>query len=69
MAKENAVLSEDGKHYKNFNIHDITANLYGYNKKDIVNLEMKISDNQTRPELNDVSMVADYWGCDDFEKK
>lgn len=63
--KKNAVLDENGN-YRHFGIHPVTASLYGDKVEDIVELTMKISDNQSEPDNE--TMIADYWGWFDNEE-
>lgn len=55
-------------HYKHFNIHPITANLFGNKVEDIVTIFLKISEDQEiRKYIN--GDKADYWGWLDFKEK
>ena len=55
-----AVLSD--KSYHHFGIHPKTASLYGDKVEDIVNVTLKISEDQTIPEPNCKFDAPDYWG-------
>ncbi len=65
--KVNAIKGDNG--YKHFGIHQKSASLCGYKPEDIVELNMAISNNQIKPDPNDVNMVPDYWGWFDNEDK
>jgi len=54
------VLSD--KSYNHFGIHPKTAQLYDDKVEDIVNLTLKISEDQTIPEPNSKYDAPDYWG-------
>lgn len=57
-----AVLDKSGKYYHHFHITELSASLYGDKPEDIVTVELKISDNQDKPEKNANVLNTDYWG-------
>lgn len=60
--KSTATLAKNKDCYEHFGIHEKTANIYGNKPEDIVELEMVISKNQTRPVHKTGSFEeADYW--------
>ena len=65
--KYNAIFN--GKHFEHFGIHPVTASIYGHSEEEIVELEMIVSKDQTKPPSNDGNMVADYWGWFDSERE
>ena len=67
--KSTAVLGE--KCFKHFNIHPVTATMYGVKKEDIINVILEIADEQTVPEANPIKgyTEADYWGWFNFKDK
>lgn len=50
------------KSFEHFGIHPSTCSLYGKKPEDIVDVEIKISSNQTKPQPNQKTQKADYWG-------
>jgi hypothetical protein len=60
---------KENNHFKHFGIHEITSDLYGYKPSEIITIKLKVSENQTKPDVNDGSMDADYWGWFDYERK
>ena len=50
----------NGKYYEHFGIHEMTASIYGNKVEDILNIKLKISDDQTIPPTHKED--ADYWG-------
>ena len=58
----------NGKCYQHFGIHEKTASLYGDDPKDIVDVKLKISEDQAIPP-RDKSMNVDYWGWYDLDKQ
>lgn len=65
--KSTAVLHETGGYYYHFGINKVTASVYGDKPEDIVTVDLKISDNQDKPEANGELLNADYWGW--FDEK
>jgi hypothetical protein len=59
---------ENGGHYKHFGINPVSAVLYGDKPEDIVEVNIRISDDQSTP-VNYNSMIADYWGWYDYKDK
>jgi len=59
----------NGKYFEHFDICPITASLYGNKESDIIEVELSIADNQTKPTSNDKNMDADYWGWMDNKKQ
>lgn len=57
--KVNAALSDNGEYYQHFGIVPSLASLYGDNPDDIVEIEMKVSDDQTI--IPEITTFADYW--------
>lgn len=58
----------ESNHYKHFGVNDKSACLYGDNVEDIVELKIKISENQQLPgEDFHKDLIADYWGWYDFK--
>lgn len=66
--KINATLNKEGNFYEHFGIHESLVNLYGNKPEDIVELHMKISEDQSIPK-KDNNNIPDYWGWYDYEKK
>jgi len=66
--KQRAVFTDNKHHYIHFGIHPLLASMYGCEEKDIVELKMVISDDQTLPDDNKVDSNPDYWGWFDNEK-
>ncbi len=66
--KVNATLNEKGRYYHHFGIHPTLAMMYGDKPEDIVELEMKVSNDQTVPPANEKDLSVDYWGWYDSEK-
>jgi hypothetical protein len=64
--KQNAVLN--GDHYHHFGIQPSLANLYGDKPEDIVEVEIKISEDQTIPK-HDNKLNPDYWGWFDDDRQ
>jgi len=60
--KITATLNKTGKFYQHFGIREILCSLYGDKPEDIVEVEFKISDDQTVPKPNEKMLSADYWG-------
>lgn len=60
--KTTATLNERGKFYQHFGISPFTAMLYGDKPKDIVDVEFKISDNQSFENFDSNDFTVDYWG-------
>jgi len=65
---ENVIVHEDGEFF-DFGISPITASLYGKKAEDIVEVEMKISENQEILENEKDIPTSDYWGWYDFERE
>jgi hypothetical protein len=66
--KYNAVFN--GKHYDHFGIHPKLGSLYGDKPEDIVEVELKICDDQNIPISSDnKNMIFDYWGWFDYDKQ
>ena len=59
----------DKKCYYHFGIRPSTASLYGDDPNDIVTLKLKISKDQSIPELNTKHKEADYWGWYEAKEK
>jgi len=66
--KINATLNERGDFYQHFGIHPMLVSLYGDKVEDIVEVEFKVSEDQSIPP-NDQSMNPDYWGWYDNKKE
>lgn len=66
--KVNAVMSDKGW-YWHFGINSKTASLYGDKVEDIVELTMKVAEDQTKPPTNIYLKKEDYWGYYDNSKK
>jgi hypothetical protein len=66
---ETAVLHENG-YYDSFGINDVSALLYGYTESDIINVKLRVSQNQTIPSFEEQqkNKDADYWGWYDNEE-
>lgn len=58
--KVNATLNHNGKCYEHFGIQPELAMLYGNKLEDIVEVEMKVSDDQII--ISEITASADYWG-------
>lgn len=62
----------NGEYFTAFGIHSVTAGLYGYKDKDIINVEMTIAEDQTIPPSpqhdKNVNNI-DYWGWWDNQDK
>ena len=68
--KQRVVFEEaNGGYYKHFGIHEFTCSLYGDKPEDIIEIEMETADDQTIPPANSGSMIADYWGWYDYDKR
>ena len=52
--------------FKHFGINSATAMLYGYEEKDIQNVQFSVSKDQIKPKPNTNDMAADYWGWFDY---
>ncbi len=52
-----------------FGIRDMTSSLYGYKPKDILEVDMVISEDQTLPENDNDRTEPDYWGWYDNDDK
>lgn len=63
-----AVLNTAKGYYHHFGIHECTASLYGNKPEDIVEVSLKISEDQSIPAFNDKDLTVDYWGWYDIEK-
>jgi len=61
-----ATLNRSGKYYQHFGIRKELVSLYGDNAEDIVEVELKISTDQSVPE--GTTEGADYWGWYDKDK-
>lgn len=59
----------NNKSYNHFGIHPKLASLYGDKPEDIETLKMRVSENQTIPEINGKYEEADYWGWYNNEDK
>ena len=55
------------KSFNHFGIHPVTASMYGYSIDDIVEVTMRISEDQSRTNKDSKSDIADYWGWYDLE--
>jgi hypothetical protein len=66
--KITATLNERGDFYQYFGIHPKLACIYGEKPENIVEVEFKISEDQSIPP-NDQSMNPDYWGWYDNDSK
>lgn len=66
--KFNAVYNKKGDFYEHFGIHPTLVNLYGVKPEDIVEVEMKKSEDQS-VQVFDKSMNSDYWGWFDFDRQ
>jgi hypothetical protein len=64
--EETAILGDKG--YNDFGINSMSARMYGHKPSDIVNLKLRVSENQVRPQYNEHTIEADYWGWFDFEE-
>jgi hypothetical protein len=64
--KHNATFN--GKNYEHFGIHPNLASIYGKKPEDVIEVCLKISDNQEIPK-KDNNMVVDYWGWFDNKKQ
>ncbi len=69
--KINATYFDGSKnpHYHHFGINEMSAFLYGNKPEDIFELEMKVSENQERPDKNENKMETDYWAWFDTNKE
>lgn len=52
----------NGKYFEHFSINEITAALYGHKVDEIVEVELIMDEDQTKPLSNDTSISIDYWG-------
>jgi hypothetical protein len=58
----------NGKYLEHFGIHASLASMYGHNADEIVEVEMTVHENQTKPPTGDNNdMTNDYWGWFDYE--
>lgn len=64
--KENATKTHKG--YNNFGINHMSAKMFGYAPNEIETVNLKVSEDQSRPTLHDRSITPDYWGWFDFQK-
>lgn len=60
--KTTATLNKNSNFYEHFGIREALASVYGNKPEEIVELEMKISEDQTIPMPNEKNLNADYWG-------
>lgn len=67
--KTTATLNERGKFYQHFGIRPFTAMLYGDKPEDIVDVEFKISDNQSFKNFDPNDFIVDYWGWYDNKRR
>lgn len=67
--KITATLNKNGRFYEHFGIFPQIVSLYGNRVEDIVEIEFKISTDQTKPEANNNNMNPDYWGWYDNDKQ
>ena len=65
--KITAVYSINGNCYHHFGIRESLASLYGDNPKDIKELTMKVSNNQSI--VDEINTKPDYWGWYDNKKE
>ena len=67
--KITATLNNRGKFYQHFGIRPFTACLYGDKREDIVEVEFKISEDQTIPSFDPNDLQVDYWGWYDNKRQ
>jgi hypothetical protein len=67
--KITATKNKSGNFYQHFGIHETLCSLYGDKPEDIVEIEFKISADQSVPEPNKPMLGADYWGWYSSERK
>ena len=60
-------IKKSNNEYEDFGINKNSASIYGHKPEDIISIEFKISDNQTKPK-NNKSKISDYWAWFDFEE-
>lgn len=59
----------NGKCFQHFGIRPITASLYGDKISDIINVEIEVAEDQTRPNFDNSDLTPDYWCWRDKEGK
>lgn len=62
-----AILNTTKGFYHHFGIHECTANLYGDNPLDILEVTFKVHGDQSIPAFNNKDLNADYWGWYELE--